>query len=343
MDKENPIPYQHTLSSNMSAHSAPSSMASPSLAGSISPSMVSAPENTLTSCSPTPQLAIRSQPILDNDNDSVVNYNRSVVEEDEDTGPPGYLVNDPQSRVFYPIYLQNPQYSQGSTQPRMMLAKYIKYSTDYRYAFGMLKKGGEIRDTPVQIGRRARHFTQMTEANWRDLMRGNEKEFAINKALTEMGDLRLWGEFNTFRGTAELKKTLEEMLKDVHGQVREVMRELIKVETQYEESKKRLEQANAYYKINDKFHTIFGLSPRPRRVIRSPDITPITPTLHGPNEMPVLMDEDSRRNRKCHRCRQYGHVVQDCPILKGSKPRQRKNKRAVCVTDAPFRVLSCYH
>ena len=209
----------------------------------------------------------------------------------------------------------------------MMLAKYIKYSTDYRYAYGMLKKGGEIRNTPVQIGRRAHHYTRMTEANWRDLMRGNEKEFAINKALTEMGDLRLWGEVNTFRGSAELKKTLEEMLKDAHGRVKEVMRELIKVEIEYKESKKRLELANAYFEINDKFHTIFGLSPCPRRVIRSPDITPITPTLHGPNEMPVLMDEDSRRNRKCYRCRQYGHVVQECP--KGSKPRRRKNKRAV--------------
>ena len=144
MDEENPIPYQHTLSSNMSTHSAPSAMASPSLAGSISPSLVSPPENTPTSRSPTPQLAICSQPILDYDDDSVVDYDRSVVEEDKDTAPPGYLLNNPQSRVFYPIYLQNPQYRQGGTQPRMMLAKYIKYSTDYRYAFGMLKKGGEI-------------------------------------------------------------------------------------------------------------------------------------------------------------------------------------------------------
>ena len=75
MDEETPIPYHHTLSSNMSAHSAPSSMVSPSVAGSISPPVLSAPENTPTSRSPTPQLAIRSQPILDNNDDSVVNYN----------------------------------------------------------------------------------------------------------------------------------------------------------------------------------------------------------------------------------------------------------------------------
>ena len=95
-------------------------------------------------------------------------------------------------------------------------------------------------------------------------MRGNEKEFAINEALSEMGDLRLWGEINTFRGTAELRKTLEEMLRDAHGQVKEVMREFIRVEIENEELKKRLELANAYYEINDKFHAIFGLSPRPR-------------------------------------------------------------------------------
>ena len=117
MDEENPIPYHHTLSSNMSAHSAPSSVASPSLAGSLSLSVLSVPENTPTSRTPTPQLAIHSQPILDNDDDSVVDYDQSVIEEDEDTAPPGYLLNNPQSRVFYPIYLQNPQYRNGGMQP----------------------------------------------------------------------------------------------------------------------------------------------------------------------------------------------------------------------------------
>ena len=48
MDEENPIPYQHTLSSNRSIHSAPSAMASPSLASTISSSLLSAPENTTT-------------------------------------------------------------------------------------------------------------------------------------------------------------------------------------------------------------------------------------------------------------------------------------------------------
>ena len=41
------------------------------------------------------------------------------------------------------------------------------------------------------------------------------------------------------------------------------------------------------------------------------------------------MDEDSCRNHKCYRCRQYGHVVQECPIPKGSKPRRQQKKRAI--------------
>ena len=97
MDKEIPIPTHHSISSHMSSHSAPSSLGSPSLASAVSPSLLSAPENTPTSHSPTPQLAICSQPIVDNNNDSVVDYNQSVILEDEDSAPPGYLLNDPQS------------------------------------------------------------------------------------------------------------------------------------------------------------------------------------------------------------------------------------------------------
>ena len=101
MDKEIPIPSQHISSyiSNMSASSAPSSVA-----GSLSLLVVSAPENTLTSCSPTPQLAICSELIVDNNNDSVVDYNQSVTGKDDDPVPPGYLINNPQLHHFYPIY-----------------------------------------------------------------------------------------------------------------------------------------------------------------------------------------------------------------------------------------------
>src|SRR6201996_359765 len=143
-----------------------------------------------------------------------------------------------------------------------------------------------------------------------------------------MGDLRLTGEINTFRGLAELKKTLEDMLKEARDRVREVMKELLRVEDELDQSKKRLELANAYYEINDKFHAIFGLKEHPRRVVRSPAIVPLPPAIHGPNEMPILMDKETKTQRKCYRCRQPGHVVQECPIPKGSKPRSKRSKRS---------------
>ena len=125
----------------MSTHSAPSVMAMPSVAGSNSLSVVLAPENTPTSHSPTPQLAIWTEPIMDHDNDSMVNYSQSEVEEDDNTAPTGCLTNNPTSRHFYPIYLTNPLFGHGREQPCVVLAKYIKYSTDYRYTYSMLKKG----------------------------------------------------------------------------------------------------------------------------------------------------------------------------------------------------------
>src|ERR1700761_6719743 len=246
------------------------------------------------------KLRIKSYCCNNHDDDSVVDYTEPSIQEEDDTAPPGYLLNDPQSRHFYPIYLTNPQFGTTREEPQMILAKYIKYSTNYHYTYSMLKKGGEVCNIPIKVGRRTRHYTRMTENNWHDLMRGNEKEFAVNKALSEMGDLRLTGEINTFRGLAKLKKTLDDMLKEARDRVKEVMKELLRVEDELDQSKRRLELANAYHEINDKFHAIFGMRERPRRVVRSPSIIPLPPTIHGPNEMPLLMDEEGKTQRKCY-------------------------------------------
>jgi len=44
--------------------------------------------------------------------------------------------------------------------------------------------------------------------------------------------------------------------------------------------------------------------------------------------MPLLMDEEGKTQRKCYCCRQPGHVVQECPIPKGSKPRSKRTRRS---------------
>ena len=77
VDKESPPPtsfYHSLLPSHMSSHSEPSVMGMPSVASPYSLLVVSAPENTPTSHPLTPQLAIHTEPILDNGNDSMVNY-----------------------------------------------------------------------------------------------------------------------------------------------------------------------------------------------------------------------------------------------------------------------------
>lgn len=156
-----------------------------------------------------------------------------------------------------------------------------------------------------------------------------EKEFAINKAVVEMGDLQLLGELNTFRGMMELNKTLEGMLKDTHGRVWEIMKELIPVEVALDESKKRLELANAYSEISDKFHIMSSLSSHPCHVMVNNELSPLPLTPHRPNKMPLLADNDQHHNKKCFRCKEVGHIVQQCPKEKVNKPRHRKNRRAV--------------
>ena len=62
---------------------------------------------------------------------------------------------------------------------------------------------------------------------------------------------------------SELKKTLDNLLKEAQDRVNEVTRELVRVEEELDQMKKRLELANAHQEINDKFMGIFGNSKEP--------------------------------------------------------------------------------
>ena len=136
---------------------------------------------------------------------STINYNREAELDDEESeeAPVGFIPNDPLGRMFYPIYIKNPDYRptrQGHKGRRLCLAPYIKYSPDYTMVFGTNGKGQEIRSTPVYVGRRARSPAHMTPAMWRELEEGAPQEFAVNEALMVEGDPRLHGEINHFRG-----------------------------------------------------------------------------------------------------------------------------------------------
>ena len=122
------------------------------------PSIIAPPENTPTKATTPPQLAIRSQPFPDNDDAlsaifSTINFNRvAETADDGDNAPVGYIVNDPESRHYYPVYVPNPQYGKWDEEEPMVVAKYIRYHPEYLFVTGCNGKAYPERTIPVYIG-----------------------------------------------------------------------------------------------------------------------------------------------------------------------------------------------
>jgi hypothetical protein len=294
------------------------------------PSVVSAPENTPEPLSPqlahrslpiredeeeTPQLTRRSLPIREDEEESAVNDDRAEEQLTELTAPVGYIPNTPDSKHFYPIYVTTKKYREEGTGPRIVIAPFIKYNPDYTYVFGTEGEGCEIRNIPVQVGRRAQQYERMTRAKWRDLRRGDIREFAINEALEDLGDIRLKGELNRFRGLADQKEIVANLLKDALSRVNEITREAVVIDRALEGCMKRLEMANAHRELEDRFQRSFPFPTRPRH---SPERTPIAPRRGGPTEMPILHEQE-KRQLKCYRCKKEDHVVSQCPMKRTQK------------------------
>ena len=91
---------------------------------STTPSISSVPNNTPvddTASQPLPpQLAIRSLPI---EEDAISSINYKSVVEDPDSAPQGFILNELDSRHFYPIHVPNPLYEKWDKEPRSILAK----------------------------------------------------------------------------------------------------------------------------------------------------------------------------------------------------------------------------
>jgi hypothetical protein len=272
-----------------------------------SPSVVSAPDNTPEPA--TPQLARRSLPMREDDEESTINYDREP-ELVELTAPVGYIPNTPNCKHFYPIYVTTKKYREEGTGPRIVIAPFIKYNPDYTYVFGTEGEGCEIRNVPVQVGRRAQHYERMTGTKWRDLRKGDIREFAINKALEDLGDIRLKGKLNRFRGLADQKEILADLLKDAQDRVNEVTREAVVIDRALDGCMRRLEMSNAHHELEDRFQRSFPFPTRPRH---SPERTPLEPRRGGPVEMPLLHDQEKKR-LTCYRCKKDDHVVSQCPM-----------------------------
>ena len=248
-----------------------------------SPTPTSVPDNTLERPL-TPQLTCHTNPIVEEDGESIsaINYQSKIEEEEEDVAPAGYIYNDPRSCHFYPVYVKNLKFGETRIEPKIVLASFIKYATDYTYVSGTMGIGHKIHTIPVVVGRRAHFYEKVMAEQWRQLQRGNEHKFAVNKVLTQLGDLRLTGEVNQYRNYTESHHSLENTLREAQHRVNSIMKEAITVEQELEASKDRLELANTYREIKDRFHSTFGRAP-----LQQP--TPTTSSQSSREQMPLTL------------------------------------------------------
>jgi hypothetical protein len=303
-------------------------------------SIASPPENTpVNNATPehplTPQLAIKSLPMVE-DTFSSVDYNRETEQGNPDDPPAGFIVNDPDSCHYYPVYVPNPMYG-------TKVAWYIQYQTDYTYVTGTDGQGYSCCTIPVYIGRQTNCYAPMTSSKWREFAQGAPQEFIINKAVTEMGDLRIIGEVNRYRGKWELKDTLDKLLHDARQHVNEISKEAMAVENELVDSMARIKRANLHTLIHCQLRLAFPLPTYicPASIVtHSPELTPIIPRTGGPAEMPVLMDGNLGQVR-CYRCKLRGHKAQVCPKRKVKECRlcsDTTHKKATCPYHRPPKV-----
>ena len=209
------------------------------------PSIVSPPENTPTEATTPPQLAIRSQPLPDyEDVLSIIDFNRvTETADDGDDAPVSFIVNDPESRHYHPVYVPNPQFGKWDKEEPMVMAKYIRYSPEYLFVTGCNGKAYPERTIPVYIGRKSNHHRRMNPTMWKEFRRNSPQEFMINKAVADLGDPRVVAEINRYRGKAELQETLGDILKEARQRVSEVEKEYLIVQCELVNSMNRIERA----------------------------------------------------------------------------------------------------
>jgi len=293
-----------------------------------SPSIASIPENTPTGIL-TPQLARHTIPFPNSD--STINY-RSVVE-DEDEVPPGFIPN--KGKWHYPIYVRNPYYIAGENT-KTIVAHYIKYSHDYTKVEGTMGVGREVKITPVYTFVKKTNYKKMMTEDWNHFRHGSKQEFTMDVALQEMGDIPLIREVNHLHGQLEVKDTLENLARDARHRLSKLTKELVIYDQTLKDNMKRLEQADAHYRLSNHFFQHFPLPIQPCTIppVPLPPNTNIT-------EFPILMDEEPTivdyTQKRCFKCQEIGHIKAQCKGKKATRrcktcnsPTHRTSKCILC-------------
>ena len=245
------------------------------------PSIISPPENTPAEAITPPQLAIRSQPFHDDDALSAVfstiNFDRvAETADDGDDTPVGYMINDPESRHYHPIYVPNPWYGKWDKEELMVVAKYIRYSPNYLFVTGSNGKAYLERTIPVYIGQKSNHHRRMNPTMWKEFRRNSPQEFMINEAVADLADPRVVAELNRYRGKAELQDTLGDILKESRQLVSEVEKEYLIVQCELVDSMNRIERAGLYDTLQMQMRRMFSAPTIPDHQY-SPEAVPLVP------------------------------------------------------------------
>ena len=257
-------------------------------------SLLSPPENTPDKSTTPPQLAIRSAPFPEDNALSVtlssIDFNR-VADKDEsgDNTPVGFIINDPESRHYYPVYIPNPQYGKWDEEEPMVVARYIQYSTDYLHVTGCNGKAYPEKTIPVFIGQKSNSWRCMNPTMWVVLQRGSPQQFIINKAIADLGDPWVVAEVNRYRGKKDLHMTLGDMQKEARKHLTDIEKEYLIVQRDMADSMNRIERAGLYDTLQCQLHRLFDPLVIPN-CHYSPEPVPLAPRTRGPAEMPVLME-----------------------------------------------------
>ena len=287
-------------------------------------SIIPPPENNPDKATTPPQITICSQPLPDDDAlsaiFSTINFNRvAETADDGDDAPVGFVVNDPESCHYYPVYIPNPRYGKWDKEEPRVVAKYIRYSPEYLFVTGCNGKAYLERTIPVYIGRKSNYHHHMNPTMWKEFRRNSPQEFMINEAVADLGDPQVVAKLNWYWGKAELQETLGDILKEARQRVTEVEKEYLIVQCDLVNSMNRIERAGLYDTLQMQMRHMFSPPVIPDHQY-SPERTPLVPRRGGPVEMPVLMDE-GRHKVQCYNCKKHRHVRKDCtkPKRQGCK------------------------
>ena len=129
-----------------------------------------------------PQLAIRTEPMPEDSEDSMSQVNYEASQEQTPIPPAGFIANDPTHPFFYPIHVPNPTYRETDntwTGTRTMVAPFIRYSPDFTTAYGSAGVGHQEESLPVHLLKKVQDPHHLSYDEWKQLQGGHQDRKSV--------------------------------------------------------------------------------------------------------------------------------------------------------------------